>query len=193
MVDKANGFWSVGRLVLCLGLLSLMGGWVGCTAVFGPHGIEELGDLEAVPAWFQQHKAELEVVMRLLQPHEAISRVYRLEPILIPQNIEISRADEAAYVAAVAIIRKLGVPLVTVRRIEGESPRFKFVLRRVGIVGSGSSTSIVHSKGKSSALANLESSPRDLVLYLGEPFWYARKSSRNKLDKNNDGTRVNTD
>lgn len=72
-----------------LGLLWLL---AGCSYLpFGPEGNEALRDLDAVPAWFEEHRRELEVVMRLLLPQGAIHRVNSQEPIHSSQYGELTR------------------------------------------------------------------------------------------------------
>ena len=150
----------------------------GCSYMpFGPEGDERFDDLGAVPAWFEQHRGELEVIMRLLLPHESVRRVEDPEPdFFAQQNGHFSPADEAAYAGAFAIKQRLGIPSVIVWRREGRNPSFSFVLWRIGMVGSGRSTSIVYHEEKESIFHRYDTPP-DKALDLGVPNWFASRSS----------------
>lgn len=161
---------------LCFALQLLL---AGCgTGVLG-EGDERLDDINAVPAWFEQHRDELEVVMRLLLPHESVHRVRHSRPSYADQDGRFSPADEAAYAGAFAIKRRLGISEVIVRRRDGKSVAFHFVLWRIGIAVSGRSTSLRYNEErdeKKTILANWGSPPNQ-ALYLGEPGWFAIRSS----------------
>ena len=106
-----------------LGLLWLLAG--RSYLPFGREGNEALRDLNAVPAWLEEHRGELEVVMRLLLPHEAIHRVNSHGPMYNSRYGELSPADEAAYTGAWAMLDRLNVPVVIVHRDwERETPVF---------------------------------------------------------------------
>ncbi|MYH16617.1 MAG: hypothetical protein F4149_15755 [Gammaproteobacteria bacterium] len=165
-----------GFLPLCFAVQLLL---AGCgTGVLGD-GIEQLDDLDEVPSWFEQHREELEVVMRLLLPHANVHRVRHSKPSYADQNGRFSPADEAAYAGAFAIKQRLGISEVIVWRRGGKSPAFDFVLWRIGIAVSGRSTSLRYNEErdeKKTILANWGSPPNQ-ALYLGEPGWFAIRSS----------------
>ena len=162
-----------GLPLICLALNLLL---AGCgTGVLGD-GDERLDDLDAVPPWFERHRGELEVIMRLLLPHASIHRVELARPWYLVQHGRFSPADEAAYAGAFAIKRRLGISEVIVRRPEGRSPSFTFVLWRIGLAISGRSTSIHYDEDKASVL-QYYGSPPDRALDLGAPNWAAVRSS----------------
>ena len=117
--------------------------------------------------------------MRLLLPHESVHRVRHSKPSYAEQNGRFSPADEAAYAGAFAIKQRLGISEVIVWRRDGKSPTFSFVLWRIGIAVSGRSTSLRYNEErdeKKTILANWGSPPNQ-ALYLGEPGWFAIRSS----------------
>lgn len=165
-----------GFLPLCFAVQLLL---AGCgTGVLGD-GIEQLDDLDEVPSWFEQHREELEVVMRLLLPHANVHRVRHSKPSYADQNGRFSPADEAAYAGAFAIKQRLGISEVIVWRRGGKSPAFDFVLWRIGIAVSGRATFLRYSEEGDDKEAGLAwwDSPPNQVLDLGEPGWFAIRSS----------------
>ena len=160
-------------LAACLGLLLLA--WCQIGFVFG-EGDERFDDLDAVPAWFEEHRGELEVIMRLLEPHDSVHRVWRSKPDYTEQQGQFSPTDEAAYAGAFAIKERLGIPLVIVWRREGGTPAFKFILWRIGIAVSGRATSIQYAEEKES-IFNYYDTPPNKALDLGAPNWFASRSS----------------
>ena len=163
-------------LQLCFALQLLL---AGCgTGVLG-EGVEQLDDLGKVPAWFERHREELEVVMRLLLPHESVHRVRHSKPSYADQNGRFSPADEAAYAGAFAIKQRLGISEVIVWRRGSKNPAFSFVLWRIVIAVSGRSTSLRYNEERDEKKTILVSwgSPPNQALYLGEPGWFAIRSS----------------
>lgn len=160
------------RLAACLALLLS----AGCgTGLFG-EGDERFDDLDAVPAWFEEHRGELEVIMRLLLPHESVRRVRRSKQDYSVQYGQFSPMDEAAYAGAFAIKERLGISEVIVWRRDNGTPVFKFVLWRIGMVGSGRATSILYYEGNESVFHRYDTPP-DKALDLGVPNWFASRSS----------------
>lgn len=167
-------------LPTCLALQLL----TGCGWVLG-EGDDRFDDVGAASAWFEQHRGELEVIMRLLLPHERIGRVRHGSPPHGSEHGELSRADAAAYAAAFAIKERLGIPEVLVSRPDDGDPAFSFILWRADLVsfvlwkaswtGSGSSTAIEYNKKKLASLTYWERSPYQF-LDLGEPGWFAYTS-----------------
>ena len=160
------------RLAACLGLLLS----AGCgTGLFG-EGDERFDDLDAVPAWFKEHRSELEVIMHLLMPHDSVHRVRGSKPTHFNQHGQFSPADEAAYAGAFAIKERLGISEVIVWRSDGKSPSFTFVLWRIGIAVSGRATSIRYNEEKESLIHHYDTPPDD-ALDLGAPNWFATRTS----------------
>ena len=170
--DPWGGGRGAARLAACLGLLLS----AGCgTGLFG-EGDERFDDLDAVPPWFEEHRGELEVIMRLLLPHESVHRVHHSKPDYSEQLGQFSAADEAAYAGAFAIKERLGISEVIVWRREGGTPAFRFVLWRIGIVGSGRATTVQYDEEKESIFHRYETPPNK-ALDLGVPNWFAGRSS----------------
>lgn len=167
---------SSGLLPICLALQLLL---AGCgTGLFG-EGDERLDDINAVPAWFERHRGELEVVMRLLLPHQSIHRVWGAEPSSSQQYGKLSLEDEAAYAGTFSIMERLSIAEVIVWRRDGKGPAFDFVLWRIGIAVSGRFTFLRYSEDRDERKARLaywDSTPNQ-VLHLGDPGWFAIRSS----------------
>lgn len=173
MANRPVRSGSSGLLPICLALqLLLMGRGTG---LFG-EGDERLDDISAVPAWFERHRGKLEVVMRLLLPHESIHRVWRAEPSSSQQYGKLSPEDGAAYAGAFAIKERLGIPNVIVWRLDDKNPSFTFVLWRIGMVGSGRSTTIHYDEEKETFFHRYNNAP-DKAMDLGLPYWFAVRSS----------------
>lgn len=161
----------------CVGVLLLAGCGIGVLiGVFFGEGDERFDDLDTVPAWFEEHRGELEVIMRLLLPHESVLRVHLSKPNDLHQQGQFSPADEAAYAGAFAIKQRLGIPEVIVWRRDDGNPVFTFVLWRIGMVGSGRLTAIHYHEGKESVFHRYDTPP-DKALDLGVPNWFASRSS----------------
>lgn len=169
MASKRSSARDAVCLAACLGLLL-----AGCGVLWD--GDERFDDLDAVPAWFEEHRSELEVIMRLLMPHNSVHRVRRSKPTHFNQYDQFSPADEAAYAGAFAIKERLGISEVIVWRSDSKSPSFTFVLWRIGIVGSGRATSIQYDEEKESIFHRYDTPP-DKALDLGVPNWFASRSS----------------
>ena len=149
----------------------------GCPYLpFGPEGDRRFDDLEAVPAWFEQHRSELQVIMHLLLPYENVSRVRDSEPMHMIQQGEFSMEDEAAYAGAFAIKERLGISEVVIWRPDGGKPTFRFILWRIGMVGSGRFTSVEYNENKKKYFHRYNTPP-DRALDLGGPDWFAFRSS----------------
>lgn len=176
MASRRSPARDAARLVAaCLGLSLLAGCGTGVLigVLFG-EGDERFDDLNTVPAWFEEHRGELEVIMRLLRPHEAIRMVDQQEPRLDNQYREFSPADYAAYTGAWAIMHKLGIVGITVMQHNNENPTVSFCLWRIGLTIGGSATFIRYDESKEAAL-KFYNHPPDRALDLGAPNWLATK------------------
>ena len=114
--------------------------------------------------------------MRLLEPHDSMHRVRRSKPNYSVQQGQFSAADEAAYTGAFAIKERLGISEVIVWRGEGGTPAFRFVLWRIGMVGSGRATTVQYDEEKESIFHRYDTPPNK-ALDLGVPNWFAGRSS----------------
>ena len=114
--------------------------------------------------------------MHLLLPYENVSRVRDSEPMYMVQRGEFSMTDEAAYAGAFAIKERLGISEVVVWRLDGGKPTFRFIVWRIGMVGSGRFTSVEYNENKEKHFHRYNTPP-DRALDLGDPNWFAFRSS----------------
>ena len=180
MTNSPAGRWLARSLSICLALQVL----AGCGWVFG-EGDDRFAEVGAASAWFEQHRGELKVIVRLLEPHPGITRVRQANPPEGNGHPKLSRADAAAYVAAFAIKQELGIPEVLVSRPDDGDPGFSFVLWRADVLslvlwktgwkGQGNATAIEYNGRRLASLTDWERSPLQF-LDLGEPGWFAYTS-----------------
>ena len=174
MTDRQLRARPAASLAAGLGILLAL---AGCPYLpFGPEGDGRFDDLEAVPPWFERHRSELEVIMRLLLPHESIRRVWSAEPSDSRQYGKLSLEDGAAYAGAIAIKERLGIVAVIVWRPDGRNPAFSFILWRIGMVGSGRDTSVEYDENMENYFHRYYTPPNK-ALDLGVPNWFAFRSS----------------
>ena len=138
------------------------------------HGQWRLRRIEAVPAWFEDHKALLFEVRDLLLSHVDISVVRPDKP--IGRSTGLSAAGEAAHAEVSATLKRLGIPEVRVSRTNGSSHSIQFVLWRHGVGASEHAIVLHYRVSKDVSLKQRNSVHPQAYTVLPVPGWFAYRT-----------------